>query len=234
MVVVRSGCLAKILLIDDDIDLVENVLDSLKKENHKVEVAHSGSEGLELLEYNKYDVILLDVGLPDIDGFTVCKQHRGRNGAGMVLMLTGRNALEDKLQGLNAGADDYVSKPFQLNELLARVRALLRRSGREQQQKLTFGSLSVDLGRYEAAIDETPLDLFPKEFELLAFLLQNPNKVHSVNQIREAVWSDTEDASENAVRTCIARLRRHLEKASMGNTIVTVAGSGYRFTNPEV
>ncbi len=223
--------MAKILLIDDDRDLVDSVSDWLKSESHKVEVALTGSSGLELLEYNKYDIILLDVGLPDIDGFEVCKQHRARNGVGMVLMLTGRNALEDKLQGLDSGADDYVAKPFQLNELLARVRALLRRVGRDTQQKLTCGHLSVDLGRHEATIMETRMDLYPKEFELLAFLLQNPNKVHSVNQILHSVWSDTEEATENAVRTCVARLRRQLEKAAMGDVIVTVAGSGYRLNS---
>jgi DNA-binding response OmpR family regulator len=149
----------------------------------------------------------------------------------MILMLTGLDSVEDKMKGLDSGADDYVAKPFQLKEVSARIRALLRRVNR--LEKLNCGRLTVDIARHEAKIEEKKLDLFPREFALLAFLVENPGKLHSVDRILREVWSDTEDATENAVRTCIARLRKQLEDASMPGLIVTVPGSGYRLDLPE-
>ncbi|MDX1987705.1 MAG: response regulator transcription factor [Candidatus Obscuribacter sp.] len=225
--------MAKILLVDDDTDILDLLSVWLKKQSHRVECCSTGSAALDLLEFSDYDAIILDVGLPDMDGFEVCRRHRasGKESAkGMILMLTARGDLEAKLEGLEAGADDYVPKPFSLEEISARLRALLRRVDRKPA--LHLGSLKLDPANHKVSSAGKAMELYPREFALLQFFLENPNKTLTVERILKNVWPDAEARSENALRTCIARLRKQLRENTGKELIYTIPGAGYEMKDP--
>lgn len=219
----------RILIVEDD-DLTAKALVSvLSNQNYAVEVATDGQAGWELMQAFAYDLVMLDVMLPKVDGISLCQQLR-RSGYQMpILLLTGRDSSHDKVIGLNAGADDYVVKPFDPEELVARVRALLRRGSSTSLPVLEWGSLRLDPTSCEVTYGTRPLQLTPKEFSLLELLLRNTRRVFSCGVILEHLWSYGETPGEEAVRTHIKGLRQKLKTAGApADLIETVYGIGYR------
>jgi DNA-binding response OmpR family regulator len=202
----------------------------LTEERHAVDLVHDGNEGYDLASSDTYDLIVLDVMLPGMDGFEICKQLREDGVHTPVLMLTARDAVQDRVTGLNVGADDYLVKPFAMEEFLARVNALLRR--REQSMvmssDLRVGDLVLDLVRHEVRRGERLIELTAKEFALLEYLMRNPGQVLTRTQITDRVWRYDLDALSNVVDTYIHYLRDKIDKGFARGLIKTVRGVGYK------
>jgi DNA-binding response OmpR family regulator len=222
----------RLLLVEDEAELAEAVQLGLVRAGYAVDVAGTASAAYEKLTVNSYDLLLLDLTLPDGDGFAICRSIRSGEmpvvgGTDLrVLMLTARGALADRVRGLDDGADDYVVKPFALDELLARVRALLRREVRGGSAVLTVGELSLDAARHEAWRGERRLPLSPKEFAVLEYLMTRPGHVVSAEELLEHVWDENVDPFTQTVRVTVGTLRRKL--GSGDQLIETVVGRGYR------
>jgi DNA-binding response OmpR family regulator len=223
----------RLLLVEDEAELAEAVQLGLVRAGYAVDVAHTAAAAYERLTVNDYDLLLLDLTLPDGDGFTLCRSIRSGElpavaGTDLrVLMLTARGALADRVQGLDDGADDYVVKPFALAELVARVRALLRREVRGGSAVLTVGELTLDAARHEAWRGDRRLPLSPKEFGVLEYLMTRPGHVISAEELLEHVWDENVDPFTQTVRVTIGTLRR---KLGGDRLIETVVGKGYRLT----
>lgn len=220
--------MAKILVVDDDTDIRDLVADTLLSEHHLVERAHDGLSAKHMLTFSKFDLVLLDCGLPDISGIEVLKHLRSTNNKVPVIMLTGLRETSQKAAGLDAGADDYVTKPFAAPELLARVRAVLRRASDSPTNSLKVRNLELDPSRHIITKDSAELNLQPVEFALLEFFMRHPDHVFSLAALIERVWNSERDVTEEAVRTCIKRLRKKIESENE-EFIQTVHGVGYRF-----
>jgi PAS domain S-box-containing protein len=219
----------KILVVEDDELLAKALVTILVSQNYAVEVANDGGVAWELIETYDYDLILLDVMLPKLDGISLCRQIRSKGLQMPVLLLTGRDSSHEKAIGLDAGADDYVVKPFDAEELVARVRALLRRGGTTVQPVLEWGNLRLDPSSCEVTYAEDLLSLTPKEFALLELFLRNSRRVFSCGMILEHLWSYEDTPTEEAVRTHIKGLRQKLKAVgAAGDLIETVYGIGYR------
>lgn len=224
----------KILIIEDDNLTAKALAAVLTDQNYAVELASDGDAGWDLIEAYAYDLILLDVVLPKLDGISLCRKLRSHNFQMPVLLLTGKDTGHDKAIGLDAGADDYVVKPFDPEELVARIRALLRRSGAIASPLLTWNELQVDPSNYKVSYAEKPLLLTPKEFALLELFLRHPQRVFSCGMILEHLWSYAEMPGEEAVRTHIKGLRQKLKAAGApGDLVETVYGIGYRLKAAE-
>jgi DNA-binding response OmpR family regulator len=223
----------RLLLVEDEAELAEAVQLGLVRAGYAVDVTGTAAGAYEKLTVNDYDLLLLDLMLPDGDGFTICRAIRSGAmpvvaGTDLrVLMLTARGGLTDRVRGLDDGADDYVVKPFMLDELLARVRALLRREVRGTSAVLTVGELSLDTARHEAWRGERRLPLSPKEFGVLEYLMTRPGHVVSAEELLEHVWDENVDPFTQTVRVTIGTLRR---KLGGDRLIETVVGKGYRLT----
>ena len=221
----------RILVVDDDENICRLLKMYLANEGFQVLVAYEGSKALEYVEKEKIDLIILDVMMPVMDGWDVCKAVRNMS-AVPIIMLTARDMLEDKLLGFEAGADDYLVKPFETKELVARVKARLRekREAGEVDDKspLSMGNLTVDLGRYQVTLDNNVIDLKPKEIQLLHFLLRHRNTVFSREQLLERVWGYTYFGDTRTVDVHVKRLREKLEKPDNLWHIKTVWGVGYK------
>ena len=215
----------RILIVEDDTLLVESLSAFLRQAGYEVDCESSGPGADAALSGTNYDLVLLDIGLPGMDGFGVLYRLRQREQQMPVLILTARDAVEDRVYGLNLGADDYVLKPFQLQELEARVRALLRRSLVSRERKLTVGALVLDLGAHCASCEGTALELTPSEWRILEVLVRRAGKVVTKEQLRGAFTSNEDLVSSNAVEVKISRLRTKLGAA--GVSIRTVRGFGY-------
>lgn len=202
---------------------------SLREEGHAVDVAADGTDGLWLATENDYGAIVLDVMLPGLDGFELCQKLRDSQHWAPVLMLTARDGVPDRIRGLDAGADDYLVKPFSLLELAARLRALARRHDRPRPVTLTAGPLRLDPAAKCAWRDDRLLPLSAKEFALLEYFLRNPGRVLSRTQIIEAVWDFAYDGGSNIVDQYVTYLRRKIGP----ETIETVRGMGYRLVDPQ-
>lgn len=204
----------------------------LAEERHAVDTAHSGGRGLDLALSGGYDLIILDLMLPDRDGVDVCRALRAEGIEAPVLMLTARGAVEDRVGGLNAGADDYLVKPFAMAELLARVNALLRRRDRtlEIGTQLTVDGLTMDLLRREVRREGRVIELTPKEFALLEYLMRNPGLALSRTQIIDHVWRYDLDAVSNVVDIYIHYLREKIDRGARRPLIKTVRGVGYKIS----
>jgi diguanylate cyclase (GGDEF)-like protein len=219
----------KILLVEDDEFIAQALTAIFTSQNYAVEVAADGQLGWELIEAFDYDLVLLDVMLPKLDGISLCRRIRSKGLQMPILLLTGRDNSHDKAIGLDAGADDYVVKPFDTEELVARVRALLRRGGAVSQPVLTWGDLQLDPSSCEVTYGSTPLSLTPKEYALLELFLRNSRRVFSCGMILEHLWSYEEMPREEAVRTHIKGLRQKLKAAGVRSDVIeTVYGIGYR------
>ncbi|WNZ21779.1 response regulator transcription factor [Leptolyngbya sp. NK1-12] len=218
----------RILVVEDDVQIADMLSEALTSRQYAVDVAQDGEEAWDWVRAFEYDLVLLDVTLPKLNGIQLCHRLRERNSAIPVLMLTARDTIADKIVGLDAGADDYVVKPFDLEELMARVRALLRRGG-SIQPNLKWGSLRLNPSTYEVTYDDQPVTLTPKEFTLLELLITSGRRVLSRPGIIERIWSSEDPPTEEAVKTHIRTLRQKLRSAGAPNDLIeTVHGLGYR------
>ncbi len=217
-----------ILVVEDERRLAQVVRKVLEEEGHTVDVAHDGEEGLAMAMDGSHDVIVLDVLLPGIDGFEVCRSLRASRVDTPVLLLTALDAVEDRVRGLDAGADDYLPKPFAFQELLARLRALGRRrvQARDPDQ-LQTADLVLDLRRRRAVRDGRSIDLSPKEFALLEFMMRNQGRVVTRTQILDHVWGYDYSPDSNLVDVYVTYLRRKVDRGHGQKLIRTVRGAGY-------
>jgi len=221
----------RVLVVEDETELADAVQVGLQREGYAVDVAYDGDTALEKISYTDYDLVCLDLNLPGTDGRQIARRLRDGLGLGdeppRILMLTARDSLEDRVAGLDDGADDYLVKPFQFAELAARVRALLRRDAGRSGAVLTVGSLELDAARHEATRDGRPLDLTAKEFALLRYLMLHSGQVLTAERLLEHVWDEHADPFTNTVRVTVSNLRRKLGE---DQPIQTVVGSGYRLS----
>jgi DNA-binding response OmpR family regulator len=220
--------MAKILLAEDDPLIAESVVDALQAAGHTMEWVKDGGECAERLRVYQYDLAILDWNMPVSTGVDVCRAYRANGGNLPIIMLTGRDQDFEKVQGLDAGADDYLTKPFSLVELTARIRAVLRRQTQTTQNVLTVADLALDTATRKVTRSGRSIDLFAKEFALLEFFMRHPDQVFDVNDLLDRVWSSESDASEDAVRQGVSRLRKKLEIDGRKAPITTVVGLGYR------
>jgi DNA-binding response OmpR family regulator len=220
--------MAKILYVEDDRDLAERIHAWLTEvEKHLVEHVDNAREALERLESFKYELIILDVGLPDMSGIDVLKEFRRKGGVTPVLILTGQDKIEQKIQGLDAGADDYLTKPFHVQELTARLRTLLRRPREYTGDTFTVGDVEIDTGSRSVKVSGKDVVLKPREFLLLEFLMRHQNKVISPDDILQSVWSSESDATSETIYTHVKNLRKKLASVGAEAFIRTVHGAGY-------
>jgi len=217
----------KILLVEDDLEIAEALENWFKQESIVFESVQSGGDALQLLNSFEYDAIILDWGLPDITGIEVCKRYRKNGGTAGVLFLTGRNTLDEKETGLDSGADDYLVKPFEMRELAARVRSLLRRPRSFVDDDLNFNGVSLNLKTRTVNFGGESARLMPKEFALLEYLLRHTDTIFSSKQLLQSVWPSDSDSSEDTVRTCMRSLRLKLQKLGCGELVKTVLKAGY-------
>jgi OmpR-family two-component system manganese-sensing response regulator len=218
--------MSKILVVEDEADIAEEIRKSLCREQHQVEMAADGQAAMDMLAADSFDLIVLDWMLPNHSGIEICKWYRESGASTPILMLTARGDLEDKEIGLDSGADDYLTKPFQLREFLARIRALLRR-GTVPSHLVTCGSLEMDLQARKVTRNGEEIKLEPKEFNLLEFLIHHANQAFKAEALVERVW-EAGDVSPDAVRVYIRNLRKKLDVPGEQSIISTVHGAGYR------
>lgn len=219
----------RVLVVEDDKDLNRQLADALVDAGYVVDRAYDGEEGHFLGDTEPYDAVVLDIGLPQMDGISVVERWR-RNGRKMpVLILTARDRWSDKVSGIDAGADDYVTKPFHIEEVLARVRALIRRAAGHASSELTCGQLRLDTKASKADVDGQPLKLTSHEFRLLAYLMHHMGEVVSRTELVEHLYDQDFDRDSNTIEVFVGRLRK-----KMGiDMIETVRGMGYRMREPE-
>jgi two-component system OmpR family response regulator len=217
----------RILVVDDEVKLVRALRRGLEREGHAVDVAYDSTEALFRAGEQDYDAILLDVMLPGTDGVEVCRTLRSQGRWAPILMLTARDAVGDRIRGLDAGADDYLIKPFAFAELLARLRALVRRGAPERPARLRVEDLELDPASRTVTRDGRPVELSPKEFALLEFLMRHPGEVVNRRQILEHVWDYDYDGLSNVVDVYVSYLRRKLERPFDRPLIRTARGVGY-------
>ena len=221
-----------VLIVEDDPNIRELLQMYLEKDGYAVTLACDGGQGLQKFRSIKPDLVLLDVMMPVMDGWAVCKAIRAE-GSTPVIMLTAKGETDDKVQGLKAGADDYVTKPFEMKELLARIEAVLRRADRGAEDKkarrLTFDKLTIDMDAFELTVKGKKVDTPPKEMELLFYLASSPNRVYTRNQLLDEVWGFDYFGDSRTVDVHIKRLREKLEGVSEHWSVKTVWGVGYKF-----
>ncbi len=220
--------MAKILIVEDEADLAELVKNWLVKDHHLVEIADDGLEALIRMETNNYDVVILDIMLPSVNGMEICKRYRKSGGSAGIIMVTAKGHVDDKETGLDSGADDYMTKPFQLKELAARVRAVLRRNHGQAQDVMRFRDLEIDVNEFKVLKGGHEVHLLPKEFRLLEFFLRHPHQVFSAEDILSSVWESDTEALLDTVRGHITRVRKKLDTAGTPSIIATVYGVGYK------
>lgn len=219
--------MAKILVVDDNAELSDDIREWLTADKYIVDCCSDGVEALQYLHTYEYDAIVLDWTMPKFSGVEVCKQYRSTGGKTPILMLTGRRTVDDKESGLDAGADDYLTKPFELRELSARLRALIRRAAKAPANVLAFGNIQLDKENHLVSKDGQEIKLMPKEFAILELMMAFPNKVFSAEALIERIWSSESDASPEIVRKNINRLRKQIDSEGTTSIIRTVHGVGY-------
>jgi heavy metal response regulator len=223
----------RILIVEDDPNLAGFVQNGLREERYAVDLAQDGEEGLFMASTTPYDLVILDVMLPKLDGFTVCRRLRVAGNITPILLLTARGTVEDRVTGLDMGADDYLSKPFAFTELLARVRALIRRKGNDHAPRLMVADLEVDPIAHRVWRAGREITLTSKEYALLDYLLRNPNRVLTRTAIIEHVWDIHYDGMTNIVDVHIRALRAKVDREFTTQLIHTVRGVGYVLKKPE-
>lgn len=222
--------MAKVLVVEDDQSLREVLRYNLGREGYEVVMANDGAQALEVTQREKPDLILLDILLPELDGYEVCRILRRQTGI-PIIMLTAKNQEMDKVMGLELGADDYITKPFSLKELLARIRAQLRRHEDKMViYPLKIGNIEIDTARHKVNIGGRSVELSPKEFELLTFLVRNKGLVFSRNQLLEKIWGYAYEGDSRSVDVHIRWLRKKIEvNPQKPQHLITVRGFGYKF-----
>lgn len=220
----------RILIIEDEHRIANSIKKGLEQETYAVDVAYRGNDGFDLASTEDYDLIILDVMLPEMDGISICKELRKNNIHTPVLMLTAKGQLQDKVEGLNCGADDYLTKPFAFEELLARIRALTRRPKSLLSSILTVSDLRLDPSRFQTEREGTSIKLSHKEFSLLEYLMRNSGKILSKDQIISHVWNYDADILPNTVEVYMKNLRSKIDSPFENKKplIHTVRGFGYR------
>jgi len=219
--------MTKILLVEDDLDLAGKVSAWLKDENIRAEVANCGKDALSLLASFEYDVVVLDWNLPDITGLEVLRRFRKVGGKTHIIFLTGQDDIDNKLEALSSGADDYMTKPFDPRELSARVKALLRRPSSLIATDLRVGETKLLVETRTLAYNGEELKLRPRECALLEYLMRNRNRCFSSRQLLDAVWPSESSSTEDSVRTCMRMLRHRLKEIGKEELVKTIPGSGY-------
>ena len=221
----------KVLIVEDDHNIADLLRLYLEKEGYEVAIAPDGVKGVERFRSEQPDLVLLDVMLPGMDGWAVCRSIRAESKT-PIIMLTAKSETEDKVYGLKQGADDYITKPFEMKEVLARIEAVLRRSGMEPKKggrRLTFDKLIIDMEAFELTVDGKKLSIPPKEMELLFHLASSPNRVYTRNQLLDEVWGFDYFGDTRTVDVHIKRLREKLEGVSEQWELKTVWSVGYKF-----
>ena len=218
----------RILVVDDDVRLCAVLARGLTEEGYAVDVAHDGEEGQYLAEVHPYDLIVLDIMMPKADGLTVCRNLRASANSAPILMLTAKDAVPDRVTGLDSGADDYLVKPFVFDELLARVRAVTRRKAPSRSALLVWGELELDTVSRRLRRGGVEIELTAKEYAVLDYFLRNPDAVVTRGMIEEHAWSNDFDSVSNLVDVYIRRLRAKIDRAGEESIIETVRGAGYR------
>ncbi len=221
-----------VLIVEDDRNIAELLQMYLEKEGYAVTIANDGGQGLSKFRAIKPDLVLLDVMMPVMDGWSVCKAIRSESQT-PVIMLTAKGETDDKVTGLKLGADDYITKPFEMKEILARIEAVLRRtsgaSAEKKQRQLFFDKLVIDMDAFELLVNEKKVDIPPKEMELLFYLASSPNRVYTRNQLLDEVWGFDYFGDSRTVDVHVKRLREKLEGVSDRWSLKTVWGVGYKF-----
>jgi two-component system, OmpR family, response regulator QseB len=219
----------RILLVEDDDRIAKPVAEELRYHQHVVDLARDGEEGWEYIQAIDYDLVLLDLMLPKLDGIALCQRIRAAQINSFVLMLTARDTTSDKIKGLDAGADDYLVKPFELDELAARIRAITRRSTQIIATVLTHGHLHLDKGTFTVTYKNKLVTVTPTEYKILEYFLHNPTQVLSKSQLLNQVLELDRSSGEETIKTHITNLRRKLKQSgATGHIIQTIYGLGYR------
>lgn len=222
-----------ILFVEDEAKIADFVRAGLKEQGFVVDYCDNGNDGnIRALE-NDYDVILLDIMVPGKDGLAILKNLRREGRNIPVILLTARNELDDRLQGLNLGADDYIAKPFFVEELIARIHAVVRRSTGERQNMLAVGPLKLDRITREVTCNQQIIELTSREFNLLEYLMRSPGRVFTRTQILEHIWGYDFNPNTNVVDVCIQRIRKKIDPIGGAGWLESVRGVGYRFRQPE-
>jgi two-component system, OmpR family, response regulator len=222
-----------VLFVEDEIKIANFVRAGLKEQGFVVDYFDNGDDGYLQALHNNYDVLVLDIMVPGKDGLAILK-HLRRAGRNMpIILLTARNELDDRLQGLNLGADDYIAKPFFVEELVARIHAVVRRSVGDRQNLLSVGALTLDRITREVTCSQQAIELTSREFNLLEYLMRSPGQVFTRTQILEHVWGYDFNPNTNVVDVCIQRIRRKIDPLDQTVWIESIRGVGYRFRKPE-
>ena len=217
----------KILLAEDEVDLNNVVTRYLKKNGYSVDSVLDGEEALDYLEYSEYDLVILDIMMPKVDGFEVIKKLRNKGNHTSILMLTARDNADDKVKGLDLGADDYIVKPFDFNELMARIRAVVRRKYGNSSNKLVIGDLILDTSEKSVTRAGKQIELTGKESEVLEYLMQSKNRILSREQIKEHVWDFDYEGDSNIIDVLIKNIRKKIDIEDGKQIIYTKRGLGY-------
>lgn len=232
VVYVEKGLRMRVLVVEDEQKIAAFLKKGLEESAYAVDVVADGNEGWEWARTYEYDFIILDVMLPGMDGFQLCRRLRQAGSDATIVMLTAKDAVDDRVAGLDAGADDYLVKPFAFRELLARLRALKRRTSRQHPTTLVVGDLTLDLITHQAERHGQVIDLTAKEFALLEYLMRHPNHLLSRTVIAEAIWDYSFYHESNVVDVYISYLRRKIDDPFDQKMIQTVRGMGYRLVEP--
>jgi DNA-binding response OmpR family regulator len=222
----------RILIVEDNHRLNTSLKTSLEEDGYAVDATYDGEEGEAFALAAPYDLILLDVMLPKKDGFQLCRDLRQQGINTPILMLTARDAIDDRVDGLDSGADDYLVKPFSMNELRARMRALLRRNKPEKTALLQVGNLTLDPANHHVRRGDTPIDLTPREFSILEYMMRSPKRILTREMIEAHVWNFDFISGSNVVDVYIRRLRRKIDNPFESKMLETVRGVGYRLIPP--
>lgn len=222
----------KILIVEDDKDLALMIQEWLSADNFGLEVVHDGKAGWEFLRQGYYDAVVLDWELPGMSGVEILKKFRGIKGTTPILMLTGKGQIQDKEEGLDSGADDYLTKPFSMKELSARLRALMRRPRAIATSTIKIGDLEMDLTSHQVTKGGQALHILPKDYALLEFFMRNPNQVFSTEALLQRVWNVDSDAGSDALRTAIKRLRKLIDDNEDETSMIeNIPKVGYRLNS---
>lgn len=219
----------RILVIEDEHHLLNQIAARLRSDGYAVDTAANGANGLYLGREFDFDAAIIDLGLPDISGMTVIENLRTANKKFPVLIVTARNRWQDKVAGLESGADDYITKPFHIEELCARLRALLRRAGGQAQSVLRYGDISLNLTSHEVRVNNSPIELTAFEYKALEYLMMHAGEVISKTQLTEHLYEQDYERDSNVIEVFIGRLRRKLDPQNRDQPIETLRGQGYRF-----
>jgi DNA-binding response OmpR family regulator len=223
----------RILIVEDNHRLNSSLQMNLTHEGYSVDSAYDGQEGQDLAELTSYDLIILDILLPKKDGLEVCRELRRRRIHTPILLLTARDSVDDRVQGLDCGADDYLVKPFAMSELQARLRALLRRHHHYTNGRLEIGDLVVDPVTHIVEREGHTIDLTPKEFALLEYFMYHPNQVVTREMIEQHIWNYDFECSSNVIDVYVRRLRRKIDDPFEAKLLATIRGIGYRLASPQ-